>query len=174
MHNTLNSVAVSGMMPLMRIWGSRGRGMGSISDRFTFSLSAKRLCNRSVWQSQGQKKMKCNKKLYKRFLMIYSRCSVPFSCGFHSLSEQLSWVALVCLQMSAGRPEGSASLLHSYHPGNRHKHHILFSISSISTLHIQPIICIRGMNLQYNQTFCMHFESTILTRLNISWLVVIV
>lgn len=50
--HTLKSVAVSGMMPLMRICGSRGRGMGSISDRFTFSLSANRLCKRSVCQTQ--------------------------------------------------------------------------------------------------------------------------
>lgn len=147
MHNTLKSVAVSGMMPLMRIWGSRGRGMGSISDRFTFSLSANRLCNRSVCQSQSQKKINYNKKLYKRFLMIYSRCSVPFSCGFRSLSEQLSWAALVGLQMSAGRPEGSASLLHSYHPGNRYKHNIFNYFQNLLFQHVtsiyfyQPSIC---------------------------------
>lgn len=44
----MKRVAVSGTMPLILIWGSRGRGIGSISERFTFSLSASRACRRSV------------------------------------------------------------------------------------------------------------------------------
>lgn len=94
-----------------------------------------------------RKKLTITKKLYKRFLMIYSRCSVPFSCGFRSLSEQLSWAALVGLQMSAGRPEGSASLLHSYHPGNRYKHNITYYFQNLLFQHVtsiyfyQPSIC---------------------------------
>lgn len=51
---TLKSVAVSGTMPLILIWGSRGRGMGSISERFTFSLSASRACSRSVCRHRGR------------------------------------------------------------------------------------------------------------------------
>ncbi len=53
-YSTLKSVAVSGTMPLILIWGSRGRGIGSISDRFTFSLSASRAWSRSVCRHTGR------------------------------------------------------------------------------------------------------------------------
>lgn len=52
---TLKSVAVSGTMPLILICGSRGRGIGSISERFTFSLSASRACSRSVCGHRGRR-----------------------------------------------------------------------------------------------------------------------
>lgn len=52
---TLKRVAVSGTMPVIRICGSSGSGMGSNSERFIFSLSARRACSRSVC-AQGERK----------------------------------------------------------------------------------------------------------------------
>lgn len=101
---TLKRVAVSGTMPLILIRGSRGRGIGSMSERYTLSLSAKRACNLSVCRDTQDKMLLWRHLDHRSSLFLHgslvltfflrfplSLCTAFISCT--SLSTKVCWAA---------------------------------------------------------------------------------
>lgn len=99
---TLKSVAVSGTMPLILIWGSRGRGIGSISERFTFSLSASRACSRSVCRHRGRDTVNTTFPQWKpKTTCITCFTSKIQKQTFHNLKKKKNGLAGFCTQSNS-------------------------------------------------------------------------
>lgn len=156
--------------------------MGSISDRFTFSLSASRACSRSVCRHTGGRAAVSRtqpQQVLHDDITVCGTCftdartmkhrnmhRIPSSCGFHSPFARLSSAAPAGPRTSAGRPTVSASLSRSYHPGEER-------MCVHERREAQPVIICRLLRFQHVWTRVLTFSKAwlnlLMTFRYISW-----